>query len=147
MSMSAEVRTARQSAETAERAVAQAGLELRCAEQRIAALDRRTQAAERRAEMAERRVDMLERQLNRPPKPKRKHHDPLGVMVELRDDAGICRVCGALAPPPSLARRDALRVCVADACRAEARRRDNNLKQRRYNERRRADQAGSGGSE
>jgi chromosome segregation ATPase len=125
-------------AEVAEQAAAQAAVKLRQAEERIAALERRAEAAERRAETAQRRVEGLERQLNRPPKPEQPKRAPLGIIVEHRDVAGICRVCGTKAPPPSAVRHDDLRVCVDATCRKEARRRDNNLKQRRYNERRRA---------
>ncbi len=49
--------------------------------------------------------------------------------------------CGRNAPSASAARRDELRVCMAEACREEARRRDNAAKQRRYNARRSVGQA------
>ena len=61
-----------------------------------------------------------------------------GLVVEHRDATGICRVCRAPAPPPYASRQDGLRVCGDEACRQEARRRDNVAKQRRYNARRRA---------
>ena len=111
-------------------------------ELQMQAAERRALAAERRAEKAERRLETLLQQINRPPKPERKQRAPLGIIIEHRDPAGICRVCGQPAPPASAARRDDLRVCVAEACRKEAQRRDNLAKQRRYNERRRAGQAG-----
>jgi hypothetical protein len=42
-----------------------------------------------------------------------------------------CRVCGKPAPPPCGQRLDTLRVCSAETCRREARRRDGVIKQRR----------------
>jgi len=109
------------------------------AERRIEALERRAKAAERRAATAERRATRAERslkalqeQLNLPPRPARTPHPPHEIIVEHRDPAGICRVCGAPAPPAYKSRTDGLRVCVAEACRTEARRRDNLAKQHRY---------------
>jgi predicted transcriptional regulator len=125
-------------AELAEQAAAQAVVKLRQAEERIAALHRRAQEAERPTDIALRRVENLERQLNKPPKPEHPTCTPLGIIVEHHDPSGICRVCAQPAPPASARRLDDLRVCVHQACRKEARRRDNNLKQRRYNERRSA---------
>ena len=55
-----------------------------------------------------------------------------GPIVEHADPAGICRVCAAPASPPHGLRTDELRVCVNEACRQEARRRDGVAKQRRY---------------
>jgi predicted transcriptional regulator len=124
-------------AEVAEQSAAQATVKLCQAEERSAALERRAQEAERRTDIALRRVETLERQLNKPPKPEQPKRAPLGIIVEHRDEAGICRVCAQPAPAASARRQDDLRVCVNEACRQEARRRDNNLKQRRYNQRRR----------
>jgi predicted transcriptional regulator len=123
-------------AEVAEQAAALAVVKLRQAEEHIITLERRAQEAERRTDIALRRVESLERQLNKPPKPERVKRAPLGIIVEHRDPAGICGVCGKQAPP-SAARHDDPRVCVDATCRKEARRRDNVTKQRRYNERRR----------
>ena len=128
-------------AETAERAAATWEAKAHHAELQMQAAERRALAAGRRAEKAERRVETLLQQMNRPPKPERKQRAPLGVIIEHRDPAGICRVCGQPAPPASAARRDDLRVCVAEVCRKEGQRRDNLAKQRRYNERRSAGQA------
>src|SRR2546423_1148481 len=50
---------------------------------------------------------------------------------DLRDPSGVCRVCGCPVPVAPTARTDGLRVCTAEACRQEARRRDNVAKQRR----------------
>jgi hypothetical protein len=111
------------------------------------AVEQRAMAAKGRAEKAERRLETLLQQMNRPPKPERKQRAPLGIIVEHRDPTGICRVCGQPAPPASAARRDDLRVCVAQACRQEAQRRDNLAKQHRYIARRRASQAGGSTSQ
>ncbi len=105
------------------------------AERRIEALERRAQAAERRAETAERGLKTLKEQLNRPPRPTPTPRPPREIIIEHRDPAGICRVCAAPAPPPYKSRTDGLRVCVAESCRQEARRRDNLAKQHRYNAR------------
>jgi hypothetical protein len=122
-------------AENAERAAATWEAKARHAELQVQAAERRAVAAERRAEEAGRRVETLLQQMNRPPKAERKPPVPFGTVIEHRDGAGICRVCGTKAPPPSAARRDDLRVCLAEACRQEARRRDSAAKQRRYNAR------------
>jgi BlaI family penicillinase repressor len=86
------------------------------AERRIKALERRAKAAERRAEQAERAVQRLTAQLNRPPRAT--PHPPHEVIIEHRNETGICRVCGAPAPPPFKSRKDGLRVCRAESCRA-----------------------------
>jgi anti-sigma factor ChrR (cupin superfamily) len=125
-------------AETAERAAATWEARARHAEIQIQAVEQRAMAAKTRAEQAERRVQTLLQQMNRPPKLERKPPVPFQTVIEHRDGAGICRVCGKKAPPQSAARRDDLRVCVAEACREEARRRDNAAKQRRARARRRA---------
>lgn len=123
-------------AEAAEHAAAQAAVALYEATERVAALERRTEAAERRAETALRRVEQLERQLNKPPTPARTKRAPLGISVEHHDQTGICRVCAQPAPPAHSLRQDGLRACLTEACRLEARRRDNAIKQRRYHARR-----------
>jgi hypothetical protein len=107
----------------------------------VQALERRAKAAERRAEKAERRLEALQKQLNRPPRPRATPHPPHEVFVEHRDPAGICRVCGDPAPRPKKRRKDNLRVCLAESCRAEAQRRDNLAKVHRYVARNRAEQA------
>ncbi len=125
-------------AENAERTVAAKEAEAIRAELRAQAAEQRVKAAERRTERAERRLETMMPSLNRPPKPERKQPVPFGMVIEHRDPAGICRVCGRKAPPQSAARRDDLRVCIAEACRVKARRRDNVAKQRRARARRRA---------
>jgi len=129
-------------AETAERTATTWEARAHHAELQMQAAERRALAAKRRAEKAERRLETLLQQMNRPPKPERKQRAPLGIIIEHRDPAGICRVCGQPAPPASAARRDDLRVCVAEACRKDAQRRDNLAKQHRYIARRSARQAG-----
>jgi len=133
-------------AETAERAAATWEAKARHAELQIQAVEQRAMAAKARAEKAERRVETLLQQMNRSPKMERKPPVPFQTVTELRDSVGICRVCGKKAPPPSAARHDDLRVCIAEACRQEARRRDNAAKQRRYNARRGVRQAGAANS-
>jgi len=133
-------------AETAERAAATWEAKAHHAELQMQATERRALAAKARAEKAERRVETLLQEMNRPLKLERKPPVPFQTVIELRDPSGICRVCGKKAPPPSAARRDDLRVCLAEACRIEARRRDNVAKQRRYNARRGAGQAGAANS-
>jgi hypothetical protein len=118
-------------AETAERAAATWEAKAHNAELQVQATEQRALAAKRRAEKAEQRVETLLQQMNRPPKPQRKQPVPFGTVIEHRNPAGICRVCARKAPPQSAARRDDLRVCVSEACRVEARRRDNVAKQRR----------------
>jgi hypothetical protein len=103
-------------AQVAEQSDAQGVVKLRQAEKRVAALLRRAQEAERRTDIALRRVETLERQLKKPPKPERPKRAPLGIMVEHRDEAGICRVYPASAPARAH-RQDDLRVCVSEACR------------------------------
>ncbi len=125
-------------AENAERRVAAKEAEAVRAELRAQAAEQRAKAAERRAEKAKRRLEAMTPSLNHPSKPERKQPVPSEVIIEHRDGAGICRVCGKKAPPQSAARRDDLRVCIAEACRVEARRRDNVAKQRRARARRRA---------
>jgi len=123
-------------AETAERAAATWEAKAHHAELQVQAVEQRAMAAKARADKAERRVKVLLQETNRPPKLERKPPVSFRTITELRDPSGICRVCGKKAPPPSAARRDDLRVCVAEGCRVEARRRDNAAKQRRYNARR-----------
>lgn len=128
----------RDRAERAERAAEAWEAACHRAEQRIAALERRAQEAEDQLASAEWKVATLERQLNRSPRAERPSRPPLGVIIEHRDPAGICRVCRAPAPPPHGLRSDDLRVCVASECRKEARRRDNMARQQRYNARQKA---------
>jgi len=125
-------------AETAERAAATWEAKAHHAELQMQAVEQRALAASARAEKAERRLETLLQQMNRPLKMERKPPVPFGTVTEHRDPVGICRVCGKKAPPQSAARHDDLRVCVAEACRQEARRRDNVAKQRRARARRRA---------
>jgi hypothetical protein len=66
-------------------------------------------------------LEAARRQLNLPPKPVRKKPILAGPFQEYRDQAGICRVCGKPAPPPSAARQDGLHVYEAIECREEAR--------------------------
>jgi predicted transcriptional regulator len=128
-------------AETAERAAATWEATAHHAEIQIQAIEQRAMAAKARAEKAERRVETLLQEMNRPPKMERKPPVSFRTVTELRDPSGICRVCGKKAPPPSAARRDDLRVCLAEACRIESRRRDDDAKQRRYNARQSARKA------
>jgi len=123
-------------AETAERAMETTEAEHGRAQVRANAAEQRAEAAERRAGIAERQLATALRQMNRPPQPERRVYVHADTIHEYRDVAGICRVCGRPAPPQSAARRDDLRVCREERCRTEAQRRDNNVKQRRYKERR-----------
>jgi predicted transcriptional regulator len=66
---------------------------------------------------------------------------PASAVYDYPGEHKICRVCGRPAPPPHGIRRNALRVCSLDACRQEARRRDNVTKQRRSVARKRAQKA------
>jgi len=122
-------------AENAERAVATWEARARHTELHLQAVEQRAMAAKTRAEKAERRVETLLQEMNRPPKIERKPPVSFRTITELRDPSGICRVCGKKAPPPSAGRRNDLRVCLDEACRVEARRRDDAAKQRRYNAR------------
>jgi hypothetical protein len=128
-------------AEVAERAAATWEARAHHAELQIQAVEQRAMAAKARAEKAERRVETLLQQMNRPPKMERKPPVSFQTVTELRDPSGICCVCSKKAPPLSAARRDDLRVCLAEACRVEARRRDDAAKQRRYNARQSARKA------
>jgi predicted transcriptional regulator len=124
-----------QRAEAAERRAVTLAAKLARAERQTLALEHRAQLAEERAVIAERRVEQLERQLARPPRRKRQVPTWFTSIVEHRDPAGICRVCGVSAPLLPHPRSDGLRVCLAETCREEAKRRDNATKQRRYNAR------------
>lgn len=124
-------------AESAERSAETRKTELQAAEQRAAAAEQRAVAAERRAQESEQLAALLTA-TNTPPRSVSKNRPPPAPIYDYRDDAGICRVCGRKAPPQSAARQDDLRVCREEACRTEARRRDNVVKQRRARERRRA---------
>jgi predicted transcriptional regulator len=119
-------------AEAAEYSAEQRSIEIQAAERRAAEAEQRAKVALGRAEWAEQQLEAARRQLNLPPKPVRKKPILAGSFQEYRDEAGICRVCGKPAPPPSAARQDGLRVCEVIECREEARRRDNKAKQRRY---------------
>jgi recombinational DNA repair protein (RecF pathway) len=113
----------------------------------IAALLERAEAAERKAaawEVAARRAERQLVQVQRRSRRATTRSDQQKTTQELARAAadvpyeiptGACRVCGQPAPPSHRRRRDGLRVCSNRACRTEARRRDNNAKQRRYNER------------
>lgn len=125
-------------AEKAERAARLWAGKLRQAERRIEALEHQLHEAERRARTAERRSVVLECELSRIRVPAEEWKPPSEIIVELSAPSGICRVCGAPAPPPHAARKDNLRVCTAAICHREARRRDNNAKQQRYHARQRA---------
>jgi predicted transcriptional regulator len=124
-----------QRAEAAERRAETLAIKLTRAEQRIEAIERRAHLAEERAGVAERRVEQLEKQLGRSPRRTRPVSTWYTNIVEHRDPAGVCRVCGASGPLLPHPRSDDLRVCLAESCRAEAKRRDNTAKQRRYNAR------------
>jgi len=125
-------------AETAERSAETTEAEIGRAKIRADGAEQRAQAAERRAEIVERHLETALRQMNRPPKLERKKSEFAAPIHEYRDEAGICRVCGCPAPLALSARRDGLRVCREERCRTEAQRRDNNAKQRRAQDRRRA---------
>jgi hypothetical protein len=113
----------------------------------IAALLERAEAAERKAtawEIAARRAERQLVQVERRSRRATARPDQQKTTRELARAAadvpyeiptGACRVCGQPALPPHRRRSDGLRVCSNRACRTEARRRDNNAKQRRYNER------------
>jgi len=118
-------------AENAERAAATWEAKAHHAELQVQAAERCAKAAERRAEKAGRALRTLQQQLSRPPRPRPTPRRPRESIVEHCDPAGICRVCGAPAPRPYKSRKDGLRVCMAEACRTEARRRDNLAKQHR----------------
>lgn len=115
----------------------------------VAALLERAEAAERQAAVwkaeaatAQARQAAAERKLNRAliqldhQQQSLAHARESATAVPFETPTGCCRVCGQAAPPAHRGRTDGLRVCTSAACRAEARRRDNNAKQRRYNERR-----------
>jgi hypothetical protein len=114
----------------------------------VAALLERAEAAERKAaawetaaRQVERRLAEAERRVKRVTA-RRDYQKPARELARAAADVpyeistGGCRVCGQPALPPHRRRSDGLRVCSNRACRTEARRRDNNAKQRRYNERR-----------
>jgi predicted transcriptional regulator len=62
-------------------------------------------------------------------------------IVEHYDPSGICRVCGQKAAPVIKSRRDGLRLCSSSDCKHEAQRRDNLVKQRQFQDRRRLQRA------
>jgi hypothetical protein len=104
----------------------------------VKAKQNEAERAEQRTQAAERRVEHADRQLDAAPKSANEQRLAPAPIHEYRDEAGICRVCARKAPPQSAKRQDDLRVCWEQSCRQEARRRDNNAKQRRSRARRRA---------
>jgi predicted transcriptional regulator len=136
----AEQHTLIQRDEAVERRAMALAAKLARAEQQIEALERRAQLAEERAGIAERRFEQLELQLVQPQRRTRPVSTWYTSVIEYHDPIGICRVCGGSGPFLPHPRSDDLRVCLADSCRAEAKRRDNAAKQRRYNTRVRSHQ-------
>jgi hypothetical protein len=97
----------------------------------------RATSAERRARAVEDGVSVIPPGAA-PPRPTRATTVPSSAVYEFPGHEKVCRVCGRPAPPPSANRHDALRVCALPSCRHEARRRDTATKQRRYQQRQRA---------
>jgi hypothetical protein len=112
-----EAQSATQQALLAERQAEEARAEERLAHQRMLLAEEEAASALRRSQ--------LQRYAN------------AKAVVEHFDPSGICRVCGQRAAPHVKRRRDGLCLCENPDCKREAQRRDNVIKQRQFQERRR----------
>jgi predicted transcriptional regulator len=145
----ASLESLRRRAELAERRADALAVEAASAYQQVQAATQRTMTAERQAQealaeaqRAHQRTLLIEEDtaaaLRRS---KLQRYSKARAIVEHYDPSGICRVCGQEAAPLVKQRRDGLRICGNAACVSEARRRDNLVKQRQYQDRRRLQRA------
>jgi predicted transcriptional regulator len=142
----------RRRAEAAERQAAAYAAEADRARQQTQAATNRTAAAERQAQeavaearRAHQRTLLIEEEtaaaLRRSQLQRYSKAKPI---IEHYDPSGVCRVCGQKAAPLIKRRRDGLRLCDNLDCKREAHRRDNLVKQRQFQDRRRLQQAQQG---